>query len=84
MKQAILFLSNKSNDWTLRAFRTLEQSMQMNADVYFVYHQQGDELPVSLQTIQNLFPFTSSILQNLGYTPIEEGRLVPGSNHFLF
>ena len=82
MKQAILFLSNKSNDWTLRAFRTLEQSMQMNADVYFVYHQQGDELPVSLQTIQNLFPFTSSILQNLGYTPIEEGRLVPGSNHF--
>ena len=83
MKQTILFLSNKSNDWTLRAFRTLEQSMQMDdADVYFVYHQQGEELPVSLQSILNLFPFTSSILQDLGYTPIEEGRLVPGSNHF--
>ena len=82
MKQAIVFLTNKSNEWTLRTFRTLEQSMQMDADVYFVYHQQGEELPVSLQSILNLFPFTSSILQDLGYTPIEEGRLVPGSNHF--
>ena len=82
MKQAILFLSNKSNEWTLRAFRTLEQSMQMDADVYFVYHQQGEELPVSLQSVQNLFSFTSAILQDLGYTPIEEGKLVPGSNHF--
>ena len=82
MKQAIVFLTNKSNEWTLKAYYALEQSMQMDADVYFVYHQQGEELPVSLQSIQNLFPFTSSILQDLGYTPIEEGKLVPGSNHF--
>ena len=82
MKQAILFLSNKSNEWALKAYYALVQSMQMDADVYYVYHQQGEELPVSLQSVPNLFPFTSSILQDLGYTPIEEGKLVPGSNHF--
>lgn len=52
------------------------------ADVYFAYHQQGDVLPVSLQNIENLFVFTSDVLNELGYTPIEKGKLVPGSNHF--
>ena len=82
MKLAIVFLTKKSNDWTLKVYYALEQSMQMDADVYFVYHQQGEELPVSLQSVQNLFTFTSDILQDLSYTPIEEGKLVPGSNHF--
>ena len=82
MKQVIIFLTTKSNEWTLRAFRALEQSMQMEADVYFAYHQQGEVLPVSLREIKNLFVFTSDILYGLDYTPIEEGKLVPGSNHF--
>lgn len=82
MKQAVLYLTNKSNEWTLSAFHTLEQSLQGKADVYFVYHQQGDVLPVSLQNIENLFVFTSDVLNELGYTPIEKGKLVPGSNHF--
>lgn len=82
MKQAVLYLTNKSNEWTLSAFHALEQSLQGKADVYFVYHQQGDVLPVSLQNIENLFVFTSDVLNELGYTPIEKGKLVPGSNHF--
>lgn len=82
MKQAVLYLTNKSNEWTLSAFHALEQSLQGMADVYFAYHQQGDVLPVSLQNIENLFVFTSDVLKELGYTPIERGRLVPGSNHF--
>ena len=82
MKQAVLYLTNKSNEWTLSAFHALEQSLQGKADVYFAYHQQGDVLPVSLQNIENQFVFTSDILSELGYTPIEEGKLVPGSNHF--
>ena len=82
MKQAVLYLTNKSNEWTLSAFHALEQSLQGMADVYFAYHQQGDVLPVSLQNIENLFVFTSDVLNELGYTPIERGKLVPGSNHF--
>ena len=82
MKQAVLYLTNKGNEWTLSAFHALEQSLQGKADVYFVYHQQGDVLPVSLQNIENLFVFTSDVLNELGYTPIEKGKLVPGSNHF--
>lgn len=82
MKQAVLYLTTKSNEWTLRAFHALEQSLQGMADVYFAYHQQGDVLPVSLQNIENLFVFTSDALKELGYTPIERGKLVPGSNHF--
>ena len=82
MKQAVLYLTNKSNEWTLSAFHALEQSLQGMADVYFAYHQQGDVLPVSLQNIENLFVFTSDVLKELGYTPIERGRLMPGSNHF--
>ena len=82
MKQAVLYLTNKSNEWTLSAFHALEQSLQGMADVYFAYHQQGDVLPVSLQNIENLFVFTSDVLNELGYTPIEKGKLVPGSNHF--
>lgn len=82
MKQAVLYLTTKSNEWTLSAFHALEQSLQGMADVYFAYHQQGDVLPVSLQNIENLFVFTSDVLNELGYTPIEKGKLVPGSNHF--
>lgn len=82
MKQAVLYLTNKSNEWTLSSFHALEQSLQGKADVYFAYHQQGDVLPVSLQNIENLFVFTSDVLNELGYTPIEKGKLVPGSNHF--
>ena len=82
MKQAVLYLTNKSNEWTLSAFHALEQSLQGMADVYFAYHQQRDVLPVSLQNIENLFVFTSDVLNELGYTPIEKGKLVPGSNHF--
>ena len=82
MKQAVLYLTNKSNEWTLSDFHALEQSLQGMADVYFAYHQQGDVLPVSLQNIENLFVFTSDVLNELGYTPIEKGKLVPGSNHF--
>lgn len=82
MKQAVLYLTTKSNEWTLSSFHALEQSLQGKADVYFAYHQQGDVLPVSLQNIENLFVFTSDVLNELGYTPIEKGKLVPGSNHF--
>lgn len=82
MKQAVLYLTTKSNEWTLISFHALEQSLQGKADVYFAYHQQGDVLPVSLQNIENLFVFTSDVLKELGYTPIERGKLVPDSNHF--
>lgn len=82
MKQAILFLTTKSNEWTLRVFHALEQSMKDEADVYLAYHQQGEELSGALQNVENLFVFTSDILNDLGYTPIDQGKLVPGSNHF--
>lgn len=82
MKQAVLYLTTKSNEWTLSSFHALEQSLQGKADVYFAYHQQGDVLPVSLQNIENLFVFTSDVLKELGYTPMERGKLVSGSNHF--
>lgn len=84
MEQTILYLTTKSNEWALDAFHALEQSMGKDADVYYVYHQQGDMLPVSLQNIEKLHVFSSGILSELGYIPIEKGKLVPGSNHFPF
>lgn len=80
MRQAILFLTDKSNEWTLQAFHALEKSMKGDADIYMVYHRQGEVLPHSLNGI-NVFPFSSSILHDMGYQPIAE-TLLPGSNHF--
>ena len=55
MRQAILYLTTKTNDWTLNAFHALELSMVKDTDVYYAYHQQGDILPVPLHNIKHLF-----------------------------
>lgn len=77
-EQSLLYLSTKSNAWSLETFKTLQ--MVEGADVFFAYHQHEDSLPNALEEL-NTFSFTNSILHELGYSPIEE-RLLPGSNHF--
>ncbi len=64
----------------MHAFRTLEESMKGETDVYILYHQQVGMLPAQLSGV-NVFPFPSSILHDVGYQPLEES-LLPGSNHF--
>lgn len=77
-RQAILYLSTKSNAWSIGAFDALQKVE--DADVFFAYHQMGEELPKVLEGL-NTFCFTNSILHDLGYYPIEES-ILPGSNHF--
>ena len=76
--QAILYLSSKSNAWSITAYTALRKVA--SADVFFAYHLRENELPDNLQGLE-VFPFTDSILHDLGYTPIEDS-LLPGSNHF--
>ena len=84
MKQAILFLSDHSDTWTMNAFDQLLHSITSteNTDVYFAYHlHKGKVCPEILRTCKNTFPFSSSILTDIGYSPIGDS-LVPGNNHF--
>lgn len=83
MRQAILFLSNKSDEFTIDAYNQLLQTVTStrNTDVYFAYHlHDGEACPNSLKTCGNIFLFTSSILTNLGYGLIAN-NLLPGNNH---
>ncbi len=80
MKQAILFLSDKSSPWILKNFNSLTAAANDTTDIYFLYHQRNNSIPEPLQKL-NYFAFTDTILHELGYTPIEE-TLIPGSNHF--
>lgn len=84
MKQAILFLSDHSDTWTMNAFDQLLHSVTStgNTDVYFAYHlHKGKVCPEILRTCKNTFLFSSSILTDIGYSPIGDS-LVPGNNHF--
>ena len=81
MKQAILFLSDKSDTRTMEQFHRLRAAGQAGRDdVFFLYHQQGKELPDAILGVPH-YAFTSHILHDMGYTPIA-GKLLPGSNHF--
>jgi glycosyltransferase involved in cell wall biosynthesis len=79
MKQTILFLSDKSNEYILNRFNSLLQVVP-DIDVYFLYHQKGTILPLVIKQYPHHI-FTSSLLPSRGYTPIAES-LTPGSNHF--
>ena len=82
MKQVILFLTTKANEWALNAFYALEQSMQGDADVYLAYHRRGGVVPAALHRIKKLFVFTSDILNDLKYSPIEKDKLDAENNRF--
>ncbi len=79
MKQAVVFMSDKSDKNILSRFYKLKEASCSTIDVFFLYHQRG-QLPESIRKEQH-FTFTDDILSELGYTPIED-KLLPGSNHF--
>jgi len=80
VKQAILFLTDKSSSWIVNNFKQLNLVSNEKNEVFFLYHKRNDEIPDSIQQL-NHYTFTNEVLNNLGYTPIENS-LVPGSNHF--
>ena len=79
-KQAVLFLSDKSNQYAMDRFTSLEEVENDKYDVYYLYHNKNNYIPAEIQNIKN-FCFESSILHTLGYVPIKN-ELLPGSNHF--
>lgn len=79
-KQAVLFLSDKSNQYAMDRFTSLEEVENDKYDVYYLYHNKNNYIPAEIQNIKN-FCFESSILHTLGYVPIKKD-LLPGSNHF--
>lgn len=84
MRQAILFLSNKSDEWTIDAYNQLLQTINNtgNIDVYFAYHlHEGEKCPDSIKKCGSIILFTSSILTDLGYGFVPD-NLLPGYNHF--
>ena len=50
-------------------------------DTIFLYHQKEQEVPDTIKSVPH-YTFTSDILHNMGYTPIEQ-QLLPGSNQTL-
>ena len=81
MKQAILFLSGRTDFSTMESFYKLSGIGNVEAnDVIFLYHQKGQKIPDAIKSIP-YHTFTSDILHNMGYTPIAQ-QLLPGSNHF--
>lgn len=80
MKQAILYLSDKSTKWIVDNFQQLSLAGKDNTDVIFLYHMRNEVLPESIQALKH-YTFTDAILYNSGYKPIENS-LVPGSNHY--
>ncbi len=80
MKQVVLFLTNRSDEWTLSKFRTLELAQNESTDIYILYHQSSEIVPEAIKKT-NHYPFTNDILYSLGYQPINSS-LLPGSNHF--
>ena len=81
MKQVILFLSGKSDFCTIKKFDKLSIMNRDDAnDTIFLYHQKEQEVPDTIKSVPH-YTFTSDILHNMGYTPIEQ-QLLPGSNHF--
>ena len=77
MKQVILFLSDRADDYIIERFRLVQLAC---ADVYFLYHQKGTDIPTSIKNFK-YHAFSSSILHSLGFKPIGDS-LLPGSNHF--
>jgi len=80
MKQAVLFLSDKSSTWILDNFKSPATTECETIDVFFLYHMRNQIIPDIIQAVKHSI-FTNDILHNLNYRPLEE-KLVPGSNHF--
>lgn len=80
MKQVLLFLSDKSDEWIVNKFHSLLLSKNEETDVFFLYHRKNQTIPEKIEEL-NHYTFTNEILRELGYTPIRD-TLIPGSNHF--
>lgn len=80
MKQVILFLSDKSSQWIVDQFNLLSAARNEQTEVFFLYHERNSVIPDSVKAL-NYYKFTSEVLHELGYTPLEES-LIPGSCHF--
>lgn len=79
-RQAVLFLSDKSNDWAKERYQKLADCKQKEMDIYFLYHKRQETIPEFIPS-ETIFSFTDDILYELGYKSLEN-KLLPGSNHF--
>ena len=81
MKQAILFLSEKSDFCITEKFNHLSGTYRSDEnDIIFLYHQKEKLVPDTIKKFPH-YIFTSNILQDMGYRAIAP-HLIPGSNHF--
>jgi hypothetical protein len=80
MRQAILFLTNKSDKITLKNYRDFSNDLIDIGDTHLVYHQTRSKISKAVAN-HTPFIFKDSILQSLGYKPVSNS-LVPGNTHF--
>jgi hypothetical protein len=80
-KQAILFLTNHSDEILLERYHELCDQAKVHGEVKLLFHKKKEEhISKGLDEIKP-FVFTNSILSDMGYPAIAE-TLLPGSNHF--
>lgn len=79
MNQVILYLTNKTDKCTIKQFKRLKKQLK-ECDLIYLYHCTNNQIPDEIKNL-NYYTFTSDILTDLNYNPIEN-TLIPGSNHF--
>jgi len=74
-------LTNKHRKTVRDHFEKIKADTHKIGAARILYHQSGNHIPREYNGF-DLHVFKSDILHSLGYTPIFDRRLIPGSNHF--
>lgn len=83
MKQAILLLTNRTDNFAISKVIEIMQVEDEKTDFFLLYHSKDGTVPKELCFVKRLFVFTSDILYNMGYQPISDS-VVLGNCHFPF
>lgn len=80
MKQALIIVGHKLNANIIDLYNALSVSFSEYGDVYLILNT---DVNVNFQSDKNIIYLTSEEIFSIGYTPIEENSIIPGSNHFI-
>jgi hypothetical protein len=80
IKQAFLFLCDKSNDSNIEAFNAIQSATRELGDAFILYHQKNEAVPPPIMQQQHV-SFTNHVLTQHNYIPIGF-NLIPGNNHY--
>lgn len=79
-KQAILFLTNKTDNQVINEFENISRSSSPYGDAYMLFHKSEGKDPESMN-MEALILFDDTIITQVNYFPLGFS-LVPGNNHY--